>query len=292
MTKKVRTTFPYLFTLPAIALVVGVLMYPWAQSFVLSFTKFRPMMGIQPEFLGLQNYLTLFHDPVFKKAIWVSFVFAGVSVFLECVFGMLIALLFTQVTQGLGLIRTCLLIPMMIAPALSGLIWKLFLNAEFGFVNYFIGLFGLPGQLWLSSEALVLPSIILVDVWRETPFVAIFMYAGLQALPPAPFEAARIDGASAWQVWRYITFPLLRPLIGIVVLFRLIFALRIFDIVFVLAREGGPDHNAMVLGMYLYERTYKTFYLGLGSAVSFIILAFTLILGFTFVIFLYREVEF
>jgi len=292
MRRRLKAIAPYIYTLPAAALVLGVLMYAWGQSFILSFTQYRPMMGIGPKFTGIQNYVTLLNQPLFRKAIWVSFVFTGISVLLECVFGMLIALLLMQVTRGLAFIRTSLLIPLMIAPALAGLIWKLFFNAEFGFLNYFLGLFGVPGQLWLSSEALVLPSIILVDIWRETPFVAIFMYAGLQALPNDPFEAARIDGATAWQAWRYITIPLLRPLLGIVVLFRVIFALRVFDTAFVLAREGGPGQNAMVLGMYLYERTYKTFDLGLASAVSFIILALTLVFGAVFITFIYREVEF
>lgn len=283
---------PYLLVAPALTLLIFIWGYSWIYSLKVSFSEYIPYINPTPRFIGLDNYITLFKDPLFLKTLKNSAVFTGISVFFQIIGGLGIALGLSRLRRSKKLFTTIALMPMILAPVLVGLMWKLFYDIEFGLLNYFLNSLGFPKLGWIAVANMVLPSLIFVNWWRNVPFVIIFLFAGLEALPQEPFEAATIDGASRLQRLRYLTLPMLRPLISIVLLFQTAFTLRTFDDVFILARGGGPGKNAMLLGIYLYERGFRLMKLGYSAAISFVILGITLLVGIFYLIILYREMEF
>ena len=181
---------------------------------------------------------------------------------------------------------------MMMAPALAGLMWRLLVHPDFGLFNYFLTVVGLPKLLWTASPTLAIPTIILVEVWQNTPFVILMLLAGLQAIPLEQYEAAKVDGATPWQAFLHITIPWLKPIIVIALLFRTIFIIRTFDTIMLLFSSiGGVGNSALVFGNYLYYQTYKIWDLGFSSAISYVILFVTGILTITYTVYLYRELK-
>ena len=274
-----RALAPYCWVMPSVIVIVGVMGYAFAKGFSISLTKWNPFLNPIPVPVGLGNYVKLLSDPLFRHSVYVTVVFAAGSVGAEMLLGMAGALMVQKLRFLKGLVRTSMLIPMMLAPAIAGLIWKLFMDMDFGILNYFLTTLGLPESGWIADKNMVLPSIIMVDVWQWTPFVILLLLAGLESLPEDPYEAAQLDGATRPQLFWHITVPLLRPLIVIVLLFRVTFSFRAFDTILLLARGGGPGNNALTIAMYLYERAYVPFRLGMTAAVSYVILGVTLIMG-------------
>ena len=291
---KIKHLYPYLCLLPAVMLLLGVLGYSWVGSLKTSFYRWEPFVSPEPVFHGLGNYVELLRDPLFLKTLRNTFIFTAGSVTLQFAFGFAIALILNTVSNSKlrGFITTCCMLPYVIAPILTALMWKLLMDVDIGFLNYFLNAIGVPSQLWVTGASSVLPSLILVYFWAHTPFVIIFVLAGLRALPQEPFEAAKIDGATRFQILRHLIIPLLRPLIAIVLLFQTTFTLRVFGIVFTLAPAGGPGKNGMLLGIYLYIRAFRPLRLGFAAAVSFIVLLIALVIAIGYLLVLYREREF
>jgi multiple sugar transport system permease protein len=200
------------------------------------------------------------------------------AISLEFILGIGLALLLDRDLFGKGLIRSLVLLPMMCTNVVIGLTWRLLLNYQFGIVNYYLGVLGIAPVEWLSNPSLARPSIILVDVWNTTSFVALMILAGLQAMPEEPFEAARIDGASAWQTFRYLTLPLLRPTILVVLLWRVIDTFRIFDVVYLLT-AGGPARATETVSLYVYRNGFQLFNLGYASAASYVMILIMLVIA-------------
>jgi ABC-type sugar transport system permease subunit len=171
------------------------------------------------------------------------------------------------------------MLPFVLAPVMVGLTWKLLLQDQFGLINYYLRRLGFSAPQWLSDPSFTMITIIGLEIWQYTPFVVLILYAGLQAIPGEIRESARVDGASAFQMFRFITVPHLMSLILIVVLFRVIFALRTFDVVYTLFKSGGPGNAGMVLGVYLYEELKVSWELGKASAISYVILILTVVLS-------------
>jgi multiple sugar transport system permease protein len=230
-----RRLEPVLYIAPAFLVLAIILIYPLGYSFWLSFHEWT-LRGFRSgvPWVGLQNFIDLLSNPDFTSSLRVTFTFMAGAITLEFVFGMGLALLLDRDLFGKGLIRSMILLPMMCTNVVIGLTFRLLLNYQFGIVNFYLNLIGLPSVEWLSKPALALPSVIIVDVWNTTSFVALMLLAGLQSLPDEPFEAARIDGASGWQTFRYLTLPLLRPTILVALLWRLIDTFRIFDVIYLL----------------------------------------------------------
>lgn len=290
--KKIKANvYPYILLAPAILILASVLFYPWMWSFWLSFHSWRLTHPGGPEFVGLSNYLSVFTDKVFYLALGKSLWLVVVSVGIQFGAGLGIALLLTKAVKAQGFFLTLFIIPMMLTRSIVGLIWRVWYHEEWGLLNYFLPLLGFPEVGWLSDPSVVLYSVIIAYSWIHIPFVVLVFFAGLQALPEEPFEAAKIDGASSMQTFWYVTLPLLRPLIMIVLLFRSMFAFRVFDVVFSLFRSGGPGKGAMVLGVYLYETFRVTWKMGLSATISIILLGLTGVLTLGFSVFLYRRIE-
>ncbi len=198
---------------------------------------------------------------------------------LEFVLGFVLALLLFHFVQRRRLVLTLLLVPMMLAPVAVGLIWKLLLQGDFGMVTYYLRQFGLLDvrSALLSNADAVLPTLVLIDVWQWTPFVTLVMLAGLMSLPREPFEAAVMDGARPWQIFRDVSLPLLRPIIALVLLLRGIDAFKEFDKVFILT-GGGPGTSTELLSIYTYRVSFRSWDLGYGAACAFMVYLVVLIL--------------
>jgi multiple sugar transport system permease protein len=164
-------------------------------------------------------------------------------------------------------------LPMVSTPVAVALIWVIMFNPSLGILNYFLTSLGLKPLLWLGHPRTVLPSLILMDTWKWTPFMVLIIHAGLQSLPLTPFEAARIDGASRWQVLRYITLPLLRSTIAVALMFRTMDSLKTFDTIYVMT-EGGPNNASEILNIYTFQTGFKYFHIGYASALAVILIVF------------------
>ncbi len=242
--------------------------------------------------MGIGNYEKVLADPLFWLAVENTAYLIVPSLVVEFLLGLGIAMLLNRPLKGERFIRTAILIPMMMAPALAGLIWRMFVHPDFGLFNYPLTLLGLPKLAWTASPALAMPTVILVEVWQNTPFVVLILLAGLQSIPLEQYEAARVDGANPWRIFIHITLPWLTPLIVIALLFRTIFIVRTFDTIMLLFSSiGGVGNSALLLGNYLYLRTYKLWDLGLSSAISYVLLVITAVLSIAYMAYLYRQLK-
>lgn len=286
----VNKSFPYLLLAPALIVLLAVLVYPMLSSLVYSFQRYnllRPDAG-QP-FVGLENYRTLLSSSQFWNSLRITLLFTAISVFVEFFLGLALALLLNRDIPGLRIFRTIILIPFLSTPVVVALAWKFMLHAEYGMVNYFLGLLGIPPQIWLGPE-LAFPSIVLVEIWQHTSFVVLILLAGLQALPNDPYEAAIMDGATNWQLLWKITLPLLRPVILVALVFRTMFTLRVFDTMWVLT-GGGPADATRTLSISIYLTGFRQFELGIGAALSWILLIVTMLISLVYWRYLSQDVE-
>jgi multiple sugar transport system permease protein len=270
-----------LFLVPALLLLVVLLVGPFLYMVGVSFTDLSfALPGHDGNFVGFENYRRLMReDPVFWQSFGTTLVFVSGVVSVEFGLGFALALLLFHHVQRRRFVLTLLLIPMMLAPVAVGLMWKLMLHGEFGMLTHYLRELGLldPQTALLGNHDLVLPTVMLVDVWEWTPFVALVFLAGLLSLPREPFEAAIMDGARPWQVFRDITVPLLRPIIALVLLLRGIDAFKEFDKVFILT-GGGPGTATELISIYAWRVNFRNWDLGYGAVCAFMVYLVVLIL--------------
>ncbi|HHV61942.1 MAG TPA: sugar ABC transporter permease [Firmicutes bacterium] len=270
----------YLFVGPAIISLVLIVILPTIFLWYVSFTSYDLGMGWEKRtFVGLQNFYFLIsgQDREFWPSVIVSLEYMVISTVIEFILGFAIAILFNRKMIGKRLWMSCLLVPLTVTPAVVALMWKLMYNTEYGVINYILGFLGISVN-WLSSS-MALISVIIVDIWQWTPFVALILYAGLQALPQEPYEASMVDGASSLQVFRYITLPMMRPMITIAILLRSIDALKVFDTVYGLT-QGGPGNATELLSLHIYRLGFQhTGWIGRSSAAAIVLLLFTTVLS-------------
>jgi multiple sugar transport system permease protein len=261
-----------LFIGPAVLVLLAIVIFPLLYSFSLSLHDWNMIKAGGWTWAGLKNYLTILgEDPYFRTSVKVTFLYLVGTVPLQFVLGLAVALILHRITRRVvGLLRVLLVFPSIMTPIVVGLVWRLMYNPDMGMYNYFLRMLGLPPLNWTGSPQLALPSIIMADTWEWTPFMALIMLAGLQALPPEPLEAARVDGASGFQTLRRITLPLLSPVMVVAVLIRLMDSFKAFDLIFVLT-EGGPGMSTEILNYYTYRYGFKFFHMGYASALSWLI---------------------
>lgn len=282
---------PSLLLLPSILLLLAFAMFPMFFSLWLSFNTWNLADRTATwTFVGLGNFRTILTtDPFFWPSVQVTLVFVGVTVAIQMILGLAIALLLNDEFRGRGAVRTIIILPLMISPVVVGLIWRFMYNTDRGMVNYLLYLVGLAPVDWLGRQATALPAVMLADIWQWTPFVALILMAALQALPNEPLEAALIDGASRWQLLRYVILPMIRPAVMVALLIRLMDAFKIFDVIYVLTL-GGPGVSTQVLGLYTYKWGFKFFQMGYASALSYILVILLIVAG-NLVIYLMRRSE-
>jgi len=262
----------YLFLAPSVIYLILFSIYPLIYALNVSFRQFiisKPYLGM--EWVGFQNFWRVLTDSQFLYSLKATLYFTGVSVTIEFWLGLGIALLLYKNIKGVGIIRTLVIIPMMIAPVVVGLSWKYMLSFDKGIINYFIRQLGIQPPNWLGSANAAIPALIITDVWQWTPLFALLLLAGLQAMPEEPFEAAWVDGASNWQSFIHLTLNFLKPFILISLLLRLMDSLRTFDMPFVMT-SGGPGRVTEFISLYAYRQAFTYYYVSIGIAAAFIIL--------------------
>jgi trehalose/maltose transport system permease protein len=284
-----QTRLAWLMLLPALAAVAFVALYPLGQTIYYSFTDQQFLAGIEPtHWVGLANYKDLIHDTLFRDAVVLTVKFTLITVIFEFVLGMIIALVVNSGFKGRGVMRAMMLVPWAIPTVVAAQMWKWMYNDIYGVVNDAgVRLHLLSHNVaWISQPNTALASVAAVDIWKTTPFVALLLLAGLQVIPTELYEAARVDGASAWlQFWR-ITLPLLRPAILVALIFRTLDALRVFD-VFNVFFGNRPDTQTMAI--FAQDTIVGTGDVGYGSAVC---VAIFLIIGlFTVIYVTFMRVE-
>ncbi|WP_108482178.1 carbohydrate ABC transporter permease [Oceaniglobus ichthyenteri] len=257
---------PYVFLAPAAIIMAIALLYPLGYMIFGSFRDWNPSQTIgESEFVGLANYITLFHDPAFRESLAVTLTFAASVVFAELFIGVGLALLLDREIRGMSVLRTLFILPMMIAPVVVGLMWRFMYHPTVGTFNKWLETFGFEGVDWLGAHALF--SVIVADIWQWTPFIFILSLAALQSLPRSALEAARIDGATGWQQIWHIKLPLMMPVLIVTGLLRLIDAFKVLEVILVMT-EGGPGLSTEILALRISRTATEFRELGVAAAMS------------------------
>ena len=281
----------WLFAAPAMIFVGLLIVVPLAWTVYLSLTDAQGSVRAESTFVGLANYLQVFGDTErFWPAVWRTFTFTVGSVAAEMVLGMGIALLLWRPFKGEKWVRVAILMPLVATPVAVGMMWRLIFDPNIGFANQFLSWFGIPSQPWLSGQSSALPTLIFVDVWQWTPMIVLILLAGLTSLSEEPDEAARIDGANAWQRFRFVTLPLLRSTVIVAIVLRGIDALKTFDILYATKGKGGGSfHEVETLNVYAFGLSFD--YNDYGIASTVLILFFLLIIAIMWMVTYRRKAD-
>jgi multiple sugar transport system permease protein len=267
------------FPAPAVIAIALTAVIPIAYNLYLMFTRWTVGLG-EPRFIGLDNFFEMLTDERVRNGIGVMVLFSGLSLSVELVLGLLVALYFNREFRGSEWVQAIYIFPFAATPVAVALIWRIMLNPEVGVLNYVLRSLGLPASGWISSEQAVIPALVMVDVWKWTPMITLIVMAGLKSLPRDPYEAARIDGANAFQIFRYITMPLIRPVLIAALMLRSLDNLKEFDIIYTIT-QGGPGIASETLYLYSYNVGFGFFKAGYGSALMVVV--FLIVLGFNVV---------
>ena len=263
---------PYLILLPSMVVLLGIL-YPFITAIYYSFTDIS-FRSTTYKFIGLGNWLGMFTGADFWHAILVTLEYGLSVIVLEMVIGMILALLLNNDKWYSKVLNVVLIFPLMVAPVIGCLIWSLMTNNTFGLMEKFLNIFGVYGFPWGASSQTALLYVIMIDVWINTPFVLLLLRAGLQGLPKSPFEAAKIDGGSAWFNFRRLTLPLLKPVIMIALIFRSVAALQEFAIIYS-TTKGGPGNTLTNLSLLAYQTAFP--YSNLSKGIPMIMVLWIII---------------
>ncbi|WP_442895851.1 carbohydrate ABC transporter permease [Bradyrhizobium sp. AZCC 2262] len=272
---------PYVLSLPALLVCVAILV-PFVTAAIYSLQRYRLNLPYLRGFIGVQNYIDFFSDPAFWNTLRISLTYTALTVVLELLLGLAIALLLRRPTRFHNAVSIALLLPLMTAPAIAALMWKLMTNPSFGILSYLISLFGITDFKWASDPSTALFTVVLVDIWVYTPFIMILLLAGLRSLPRQPFEAAALDGVPASFVFFRITLPMLAPYIITASLFRLLDAIQQFDIIYAMT-QGGPGDRLMVFQVQAYLEFFQYTNVGRSTALLMILWLITNILSNIFI---------
>lgn len=263
----------YLFLLPMLVLLIVFKFVPMLRAFYLSLTSYDLLTP--PRFVGLRNYVALLHDPLFHQSLWVT----AYYVFGTCaplwVLSLALALVFNMALPARGALRLAYVIPAIVPVVAYATIWR-FMFHPYGLLNVGLQTLGLPGVNWLADAHAVIPGFILASEWRFVPYFMILYLTGLQNIPREYYEAAEVDGASTSQRFRYLTLPLLRPTVLLVVVASIILTSKAFTNVLIIS-GGGPDGASRVLSLFIYETGFHYFKMGLASAASIVLLLATMV---------------
>jgi multiple sugar transport system permease protein len=270
--------------LPSFVFVCFFSLYPIVDSFRLSFYRMiltLPWLG--QKFVGWENYRDLATDPVALGSLATSMIFVAVTTPIEVLLGLAMALVLNESFRGRGWLRAVVLVPWAVPTVVASQMWRFIFNDRYGLFNYL--LFGdATDRYWapLAEPGLALMSIMVADIWKTSSFAALIILAGLQVIPRELYEAASIDGANAWQKFRHVTLPLVKPALLLALLFRTIDALKVFDLVFVMT-QGGPADTTNVLQFYGYKKSFAEGMIGYGSAIAVVVFLISLLLSIVYI---------
>src|SRR5262245_5957538 len=275
---------PLAFASPSMVLIAFVIVFPLAYSFYLSFQNFDLSVGPEYEFVGVKNYTeAILRDERFMGSIWNTAVIIAPSLLLELLLGLGIALLLSRVLRGRPIITALLVIPSMVSPVMAAMAWRMMYGVKYGAINNLGRQLGILDVYfdWFSSPLVSIIAVVLVEVWHNTPFMMLVLLAGLQSIPTELYEAARADGASAWQRFWSITLPLLKFTMAVGVMIRLIDLTKLFGLIFVLT-YGGPGGSTETVAFTTYLMGFKDFRMSYAAALSYVIVGGVLVLTLVF----------
>ncbi len=274
------------FAVPAAVVVAAVILFPWVFTLFMSVHDWK-VTGAVP-FVGLANYAKMLSDERFLWAIVRTLYFTAASVIAPMLLGIWAAVCFASNFRFRGLARTLFVLPMMATPVAISLVWTMMFHPQLGVLNYLLSTVGLPPSSWVYDSQTVIPTLVMVETWQWTPLVMLIVLGGIASLPLDPYEAAILDGASVWQMFRHITLPLVWPFIMVAAVIRLIDALKTFDTIYVITL-GGPGTSSETLNIMLYQTAFAYYDLGYGSAI--VVVFFVLILLISLVLLHVRQRE-
>jgi trehalose/maltose transport system permease protein len=263
-----QTRIGWILLLPALAVVGFVALYPLGKTVYQSFTNQEFLAGLEPtKWVGLENYRTLWHDTIFRDAVWLTIKFTLITVSFEFVLGLIIALVVNSSFKGRGAMRAVMLVPWAIPTVVAAKMWQWMLDDVFGVINDILMKLHIISHphAWISDPSTSLAAVSAVDIWKTTPFVALLLLAGLQVIPRDLYEAASVDGASQLQQFWRITLPLLLPAILVTLIFRTLDALRVFDVFFVFF---GNRQDTQTMAVYAQSTIVGDGHVGYGAAIS------------------------
>ena len=272
-----KNNIGYYFLIPSILLLAFTSIYPLFYSFINSFYNWN--WGEQRDYVGLDNYICLLTNEEFWVVIKNTFLFASFACFFEVTLGIILALYIDRIKVGSTIIRTILLIPLMVSGIIVSMMSKVIFNNLFGVIPFYLKKIGLKSSFFGSPDA-AMPTLIGVDVWWQTAFVFIIILAGLQSIPQEPIESARIEGATEWQITRFIRLPMIRSLVLLVIIFRSIDTLKIFDLVWGIT-GGGPGISTEVVQTYSYRLAFG--FLQMSKSMTVMILFSSVVISLTFI---------
>ncbi len=276
-----RRALPYVLSLPALLTCIGILI-PFFTAVAYSLQRYRLSQPWARQWNWGGNYWNFLSDPAFWNTLKVSLTYAVLTVGLELLLGLGIALLLQKRTRFNNFVSIMLLMPLMTAPALASLMWKLMTNPGFGILSYFASLIGLEDFRWASDPSTAMLTVVLVDIWVYTPFIMILLLAGLRSLPQQPFEAAALDGVPRMFVFWRITLPMLTPFLLTATLFRVIESIQQFDIIYAMT-QGGPGDKLTVFQVEAYLNFFQSTNVGRSAALLMILWAITYVLSMIFI---------
>ena len=264
-------TFKYWAILPTVLILVVFTLYPVFQLLRMSVSDIQFVDAkLQWTFVGLKYVGAALRDPVVPDAFRNTLVFVVVVVLVESVLGLILAFAVSRTRRMAAFYRAVLLIPLLIPPIAIGTIWRLMYDYNYGVINRILGAFGILGPTWLADPNIAFPAIWVVDFWHWTSFIFLIMLAGVESLPQDLFEAGRVDGASDFQIYRYIMLPLMLPTIIVAMMLRTIFAFKVFDQIYLLT-NGGPGTTTEVISLYIYKVFFGQFRMGYGAFLALVL---------------------
>ena len=273
------------FISPAALVLLSVLAYPIVASFVLSFERIRfAGQGISTEFYGFKNYADLLGDKLFQQSLFRSIYFTLIEVIAVIILGLLVAILLNHPLGRHAFFRIVLLVPWALAPVANAVLWKWIYNANYGVLNAILLNLGIIGKnvVWLGSPWLALNMILLADVWKAVPFIALLLLAGLQNIPNYLYRAARLDGANTWQQFVHITLPGLKTSLVISIVLQSVWALKVFDLIYVLTK-GSPADSTVLLNYLAWRQTFSNLDIGYGAAIANVLFLMMFLLAITYI---------
>lgn len=267
MSRWVDKHLKILFIAPCLLFILFMVLFPLGYNVHMSLSKWSMSALNEPQFVGLENYLFLFRSPRFWNAVGRTLYYAFAAVLVQTLLGVGVAQMLNRNFHGKGIAKTLFLLPVVATPVAVGMVWQLIYEPTIGLGNVLLRGFGLPTQQFLGSSASALNALIFIDIWEWTPMVMLMVLAGMVAIPREPYESAVVDGASAFQRFRYITLPLASPTILVAVLLRLIDAIKTFDIIYA-TTKGGPGFATETINIYATLATFQYYSFGEGAALT------------------------
>ena len=274
--------YPLYMVLPAVIVLLLLTIYPFIYLIYVSLHIWPISPTLPRIFLGFGQFTYLFSDPMFMESMQVTINLMVIGVTIQISLGTLLAILLSTKSKFTNYFTLPFMIPVFISPVVVGLIWKFMFNYDLGILNYLLNVIGLESINWLGTTRTAFWSVVIIDTWQWTPFTTLIIKAGLDSVDPTPQEAATVDGATRFQIFRYVTFPTIAPIFTVALLFRTLDAFKAFDIIYIVTR-GGPGGSTYVLGYNIWKTAFYQNQLGLAAAMSVVMIIIATILAFILV---------